>query len=128
MNRILKYDLISLITYALLVTFGIINVYSSSYTESFTSIFDYSTLVGKQLIFLFVSLIAALIIIFTKSKFFDNIAPIVYFLSLVLLISLFFFGFEGDPLTLEVRTLSLTFVSQNLLNVCFDLSGWYVIV
>ena len=28
MNRILKYDLISLITYALLVTFGIINVYS----------------------------------------------------------------------------------------------------
>ena len=94
MNRILKYDLISLITYALLVTFGIINVYSSSYTESFTSIFDYTTLVGKQLIFLFVSLIAALIIIFTKSKFFDNIAPIVYFLSLVLLISLFFFGVE----------------------------------
>ena len=94
MNRILKYDLISLITYALLVTFGIINVYSSSYTESFTSIFDYTTLVGKQLIFLVVSLIAALIIIFTKSKFFDNIAPIVYFLSLVLLISLFFFGVE----------------------------------
>ncbi len=94
MNRLLKYDLISLITYALLVTFGIINVYSSSYTESFTSIFDYSTLVGKQLIFLFVSLIAALIIIFTKSKFFDNIAPIVYFLSIVLLISLFFFGVE----------------------------------
>ena len=94
MNKILKYDLISLITYALLVTFGIINVYSSSYTESSTSIFDYTTLVGKQLIFLFVSLIAALIIIFTKSKFFDNIAPIVYFLSLVLLISLFFFGVE----------------------------------
>ena len=94
MNRILKYDLISLISYALLVTFGIINVYSSSYTESFTSIFDYTTLVGKQLIFLVISLIAALIIIFTKYKFFDNIAPIVYFLSLVLLISLFFFGVE----------------------------------
>ena len=94
MNRILKYDLISLITYALLVTFGIINVYSSSYTESFTSIFDYTTLVGKQLIFLAVSLITALIIIFTKSKFFDNIAPIFYFLSLILLISLFFFGVE----------------------------------
>ena len=94
MNRILKYDLISLITYALIVTFGIINVYSSSYTDSFTSIFDYTTLVGKQLIFLVVSLIASLIIIFTKSKFFDNIAPIAYSLSLVLLISLFFFGVE----------------------------------
>ena len=74
MNRILKYDLISLTTYAILVTFGIINVYSSSYTELFTSIFDYTTLVGKQLIFLAISLIAALIIIFTKSKFFDNIS------------------------------------------------------
>ena len=94
MNRILKYDLISLITYASLVTFGIINVYSSSYTESFTSIFDYTTLVGKQLIFLCVSFIGALIIIFTKYKFFDNIAPIVYFFSLILLISLFFFGVE----------------------------------
>ena len=49
MNRILKYDLISLTTYAILVTFGIINVYSSSYNELFTSIFDYTTLVGKQL-------------------------------------------------------------------------------
>ena len=94
MNRILKYDLISLITYASLVTFGIINVYSSSYTELFTSIFDYTTLVGKQLIFLAISLIAALIIIFTKSKFFDNITSIAYFLSLILLISLFFFGVE----------------------------------
>ena len=94
MNRILKYDLISLTAYTLLVTFGIINVYSSSYTESFTSIFDYTMLVGKQLIFLALSLIAGLIIIFTKSKFFDNIAPIFYFLSLILLISLFFFGVE----------------------------------
>ena len=94
MNRILKYDLISLTTYAILVTFGIINVYSSSYTELFTSIFDYTTLVGKQLIFLAISLIAALIIIFTKSKFFDNIASIAYLLSLILLTSLFFFGVE----------------------------------
>ena len=94
MNRILKYDLISLVTYTLLIIFGIINIYSSSYSDSFTSIFDYTTLVGKQLIFLVISFIAALIIIFTKHKFFDNIAPTVYFLSLILLISLFFFGVE----------------------------------
>ncbi len=94
MNRILKYDLISLVTYTLLIIFGIINIYSSSYSDSFTSIFDYTTLVGKQLIFLVISFITALIIIFTKYKFFDNIAPTVYFLSLILLISLFFFGVE----------------------------------
>ena len=94
MNKIFKYDLISLLTYTFLVIFGIVNVYSSSYTESFTSIFDYSTLVGKQLIFLGLSTLTLIFILFTNHKFFDNIASSFYFLSLVLLVSLFFFGVE----------------------------------
>ena len=94
MNKIFKYDLISLLAYTFLVIFGIINVYSSSYTESFTSIFDYSTLVGKQLIFLGISILTLIFILFTNHKFFDNIASSFYFLSLILLVSLFFFGVE----------------------------------
>ena len=92
--NILKYDLISLFSYIILVTFGIINIYSSSYNESFTSIFDYSTIVGKQIIFLVISLVTFIIIIFTKNKFFDSIAPILYFISILLLLSLFIFGVE----------------------------------
>ena len=94
MNKIFKYDLISFLAYTFLVVFGIINVYSSSYTESFTSIFDYSTIVGKQLIFLGISTLTLIFILFTNHKFFDNIASSFYFLSLVLLVSLFFFGVE----------------------------------
>ena len=94
MNKIFKYDLISLLAYTFLVFFGIVNVYSSSYTESFTSIFDYSTLVGKQLIFLGISTLTLIFIVFTNHKFFDNIASSFYFLSLILLVSLFFFGVE----------------------------------
>ena len=94
MNKIFKYDLISLLTYTFLVIFGIVNVYSSSYTESFTSIFDYSTIVGKQLIFLGISTLTLIFILFTNHKFFDNIASSFYFLSLILLVSLFFFGVE----------------------------------
>ena len=94
MNKIFKYDLVSLLAYTFLVIFGIVNVYSSSYTESFTSIFDYSTLVGKQLIFLGISTLTLIFILFTNHKFFDNIASSFYFLSLVLLVSLFFFGVE----------------------------------
>ena len=94
MNKIFKYDLISLLAYTFLVFFGIVNVYSSSYTESFTSIFDYSTLVGKQLIFLGISTLTLIFILFTNHKFFDNIASSFYFLSLILLVSLFFFGVE----------------------------------
>ena len=94
MNKIFKYDLISLLAYTFLVIFGIVNVYSSSYTESFTSIFDYSTLVGKQFIFLGISTLTLIFILFTNHKFFDNIASSFYFLSIILLVSLFFFGVE----------------------------------
>jgi len=92
--NILKYDLISILSYCLLVTFGIINIYSSSFNESFTSIFDNSTIVGKQLIFLIASSVTFIIIIFTKTNFFDRIALLLYFASILLLLSLFLFGVE----------------------------------
>ena len=92
--NIFKYDLISFLSYFLLVIFGIINIYSSSYSDSFTSIFDYTTLVGKQLIFLVACIVSFTTIIFTKNKFFDNIALLLYITSILLLISLFFFGVE----------------------------------
>lgn len=92
--NILKYDLISILSYCLLVTFGIINIYSSSFNESFTSIFDSSTIVGKQIIFLIASSVTFIIIIFTKTNFFDRIALLLYFGSILLLLSLFLFGVE----------------------------------
>ena len=92
--NILKYDLKSIVSYCLLVTFGIINIYSSSFNESFTSIFDSSTIVGKQIIFLIASSVTFIIIIFTKTNFFDRIALLLYFGSILLLLSLFLFGVE----------------------------------
>ena len=92
--NIFKYDLISFFTYTLLVTFGIVNIYSSTYNESFTTIFDYTTIVGKQLVFFFACIVAFFIIIFTKKEFFDTITPFLYFISVILLCSLFIFGAE----------------------------------
>ena len=96
MNRlsILKYDLVSIALYIGLVSFGIINIYSSSFNESFTNLFDVGSIVGKQVIFFFLSLIAFIFILFTKSKFIDNSTSIVYFLSIILLVGLFVFGVE----------------------------------
>jgi rod shape determining protein RodA len=76
------------------VTIGIVNIYSSTFSESFISIFDSSTVVGKQIIFLIVSSITFIIIIFTKSNFFDRVSPLLYFTSIILLLSLFIFGVE----------------------------------
>ena len=96
MNRlsILKYDLVSIALYIGLVSFGIINIYSSSFNGSSTSLFDLSSIVGKQVIFFFLSLVVFIFILFTRNKFFDNSASIVYFLSIILLLGLFIFGVE----------------------------------
>ncbi len=96
MNRlsVLKYDIASIALYIGLVSFGIINIYSSSFNESFTNLFDLGSIVGKQVIFFFLSLIAFIFILFTKSKFIDNSTSIVYFLSIILLVGLFIFGVE----------------------------------
>jgi len=96
MNRlsILKYDLVSITLYIGLVSFGIINIYSSSFNGSSISLFDLSSIVGKQVIFFFLSLIVFIFILFTRNKFFDNSASIVYLLSIILLLGLFVFGVE----------------------------------
>ena len=96
MNRlnVLKYDTVSIALYVGLVSFGIINIYSSSFNESLTNLFDISSIVGKQVIFFFLSLIAFTFILFIKSKFIDNSTSIIYFLSIILLIGLFIFGVE----------------------------------
>ena len=96
MNRlnILKYDLVSIALYIGLVSFGIINIYSSSFNGSSISLFDLSSIVGKQVIFFFLSLVVFIFILFVRNKFFDNSASIVYFLSIILLLGLFVFGVE----------------------------------
>ena len=96
MNRlnILKYDLVSIALYIGLVSFGIINIYSSSFNGSSISLFDLSSIVGKQVIFFFLSLVVFIFILFTRNKFFDNSASIVYLLSIILLLGLFVFGVE----------------------------------
>ena len=92
--NIFKYDLISFFTYTLLVTFGIVNIYSATNNESFTTVLDYTSIVGKQLIFLLLCIAAFILTIFTKNKFFDSITPVLYFISIILLFSLFIFGSE----------------------------------
>ena len=96
MNRlgIIKYDLVSIGLYIGLVSFGIINIYSSSFNGSSINLFDVNSIVGKQVIFFLLSLVALIFILFTRNKFFDDSASILYFLSTMLLVGLFFFGVE----------------------------------
>jgi rod shape determining protein RodA len=94
MNKKILYrlDWWLILMYLLLVSFGLVNVYSATFNETLDGIFDISQPVGKQFFFLIFSLFAGLIILFINSKFFEQFATLGYLVSIFLLAGLFFFG------------------------------------
>ncbi|MBO0343140.1 MAG: rod shape-determining protein RodA [Bacteroidota bacterium] len=87
-----RLDWITVILYALLVFIGWINIYSTSVGEVSTSIFDFSTLYGKQLFFIGLAALGIIFVLFVESQFFERFSSIFYIVSIVLLLGLFVFG------------------------------------
>jgi len=87
-----RLDWITVILYAVLVFIGWINIYSTSVGETHTSIFDFSTLYGKQLFFIGLAAVGIIFVLFVESQFFERFASIFYVVSIVLLLGLFVFG------------------------------------
>ncbi|MEQ5790398.1 rod shape-determining protein RodA [Muricauda sp. NFXS6] len=87
-----RLDWITFILYTLLVFIGWINIYSTSVGEAHTSIFDFSTLYGKQLFFIGLAILGIMFVLFVESQFFERFASIFYVVSIVLLLGLFVFG------------------------------------
>jgi len=92
-NSVLRrLDWLTVFLFALLVFFGCVNIYSTTLTESHTSIFNLSTLYGKQLFFMGISLIFIVLILSLDSSFFERFSSLFYIISLVFLLGLFVFG------------------------------------
>jgi rod shape determining protein RodA len=91
-NIIYRLDWMLILIYLILVSFGIVNVYSATFSETLEGVFDVSQAVGKQVFFLIFSLFIGMIILAINSKFFEQFATLGYFLSLLLLFGLFVFG------------------------------------
>ena len=91
-NIIYRLDWMLILIYLILVSFGIVNVYSATFSETLEGIFDISQALGKQVFFLIFSLFIGMIILAINSKFFEQFATLGYFLSLLLLFGLFVFG------------------------------------
>lgn len=87
-----RLDWVSVILYALLVFIGWLNIYSTSVGEADTSLFNFSTLYGKQLFFIGLAALGILFVLFVESQFFERFASIFYIVSIVLLLGLFIFG------------------------------------
>lgn len=87
-----RLDWASILIFMLLVGIGWINIYSSTYSQGQENMFDFSTIYGKQLIFIGLNVVLIIIVLALESNFFKRFSSVIYVISLVLLLGLFVFG------------------------------------
>ena len=92
MNKTFKIDWLVLLIYLLLVSFGITNIYSSTFDVNQPELFNLSRSIGKQMMFLFVSLVAGIFILAAPVKIFERFSSVIYLVIIILLIGLYPFG------------------------------------
>ena len=91
-SLLFRLDWLSLLTYIALVSFGIINIYSTTFSDSALSLWDPTSIAGKQLWIFIACLITMPFILYIKSNFFEHFSYIFYGLSILSLGGLFIFG------------------------------------
>ncbi|QMU62900.1 MAG: rod shape-determining protein RodA [Flavobacteriaceae bacterium] len=90
-NIFYSIDWTLVLIYILLVGFGWVNIYAVS-PENTGSIFNFSTIHGKQLLWIILSIPLIIVILFFNFKFYEKFAGFFYLASVILLIGLFLFG------------------------------------
>lgn len=102
-------DWLSLLLYGVLVFFGWLSIYSASSDETVTSIFDFSQRYGKQLVWIGLAVVLAIVILLIDAKFFSAFSFWIYFLMIGLLIFVLLFGktVAGSKSWLQMGSLSI---------------------
>ena len=85
-------DWIVVSLYLAMVVMGWANIYSSSLTPNFTSIFDTTQFFGKQLLFIIFTFPIVVIILATDAKVYEKFSIVIYAAAMLLLAGLFVFG------------------------------------
>ena len=85
-------DSVSILLYALLVLFGIVNIYASQFNDDTSFALDISSRYGKQILFAGVSAFVAFIIVIIDWKFFYSLTYLFYISVVLLLIGVLFQG------------------------------------
>lgn len=85
-------DSVTILLYLALVIIGWLSIYSAVYDENHSSIFDIERNYGKQLIWIVSAFFIAFMIVMIESKFYSVFSYGIYAVTLVLLVSVLFFG------------------------------------
>lgn len=88
-----KVDWITILVYVLLCAVGFVNIYASiPSSNQDISVFNFTTNYGKQLMFIVSGLILGFSILLLDGKFFSIFSPIIYGITLLLLIAVLVIG------------------------------------
>ena len=82
-----------ILMYIALVLIGWLNIYAALYQEGF-ELFDFSQKYGKQLQWIIIACVIAIVILFFNWQFFEGFAYIIYFIVMIALIGVLFIGIE----------------------------------
>jgi rod shape determining protein RodA len=87
-------DWVSVLIFIALVVMGWLNIYSSSLSLSADggSIFDFSQVYGKQMLFIFLTIPIIFVVLFADAKFYEKYSIIIFGISMLSLIGLFAIG------------------------------------
>ena len=88
-NIFSNVDWVVIIIYLVFVLIGWINIYAAVYNEEHYSIIDVTQRYGKQLIWIVLALIIALVILLVESQFFTSFAIPIYVFVLLSLVQVF---------------------------------------
>lgn len=78
-------DWITILIYVALCTIGFVNIYASLYNPDTSTLFNFGSNYGKQLIFIITALLVGFSILLVDAKFFSVFAPIIYGITMLLL-------------------------------------------
>lgn len=87
-----KYDVWVIVLYLTILLFGWFNIYAACYDEAHAAVFDFSCQHGKQIIWIGVAAMLAVMICLIEPRLFSNIAYPLYAVLLVVLVVTLFIG------------------------------------
>lgn len=85
-------DWITILIYIALCTIGFVNIYASIYNPDNAALFNFGSNYGKQLIFIITALVVGFSILLLDAKFFSVFSPIVYGITMLLLMAVLVVG------------------------------------
>jgi len=108
-NTLANIDWLTVFLYLLLVFFGWLSIFSAASDEDVVRVFDLSQRYGKQILWIGLSLVLAIVILIIDAKFFSAFSFIIYFSILLLLVAVLIFGktVAGSKSWIEIGSISL---------------------